>query len=205
MAKAVKIKPIGDRVLVKHLEEKEQVRGGIIIPDAAKEKPQEAEVIALGTGKKDENGKAVAFEVKVGDKVLKGKGELLSLTAKEAAETYGEPPEPLLAAGTAKDVPDLLRQKFGEKGYVATTLQITWSEKFAVLLRSVVPVLLGLGLLALGLVGGAGLVTAGWPGVEPPPLGLLGLGKLGSLAVVGLVALILAGFGLAFMGYRAGR
>jgi len=69
MAK-VKIKPIGDRVLVKHLEEKEQVRGGIIIPDSAKEKPQEAEVIALGTGKKDEAGKLSTFEVKVGDKVL---------------------------------------------------------------------------------------------------------------------------------------
>jgi chaperonin GroES len=66
----VKIKPIGDRVLVKHLEEKEQVRGGIIIPDSAKEKPQEAEVIALGTGKKDEKGNSVPFEVKVGDKVL---------------------------------------------------------------------------------------------------------------------------------------
>jgi chaperonin GroES len=59
MAK-VNIKPIGDRVLVEHVEEKEQVRGGIIIPDAAKEKPQEAKVIALGTG----------FEVKVGDRVL---------------------------------------------------------------------------------------------------------------------------------------
>jgi chaperonin GroES len=69
MAK-VKIKPIGDRVLVKLLEEKEQVRGGIIIPDSAKEKPQEAEVIALGTGKKDEDGKVQPFEVKVGDRVL---------------------------------------------------------------------------------------------------------------------------------------
>ena len=70
MAK-VKIKPIGDRVLVKHLDDNtEQVRGGIIIPDSAKEKPQEAEVIAIGTGKKDENGKSVPFEVKVGDKVL---------------------------------------------------------------------------------------------------------------------------------------
>ena len=66
MAK-VKIKPIGDRVLVKHLEEKEQVRGGILIPDSAKEKPQEAEVIALGTGKKDEDGKLLPFEVKVGE------------------------------------------------------------------------------------------------------------------------------------------
>ncbi len=69
MAK-VNIKPIGDRVLVHHIEEKEQVRGGIIIPDSAKEKSQEAEVIALGTGKKDENGKVTSFEVKVGDKVL---------------------------------------------------------------------------------------------------------------------------------------
>lgn len=66
----VKIKPIGDRVLVEHIEEKEQVRGGIIIPDSAKEKPQEAKVIALGTGKKSEDGKTLAFEVKVGDRVL---------------------------------------------------------------------------------------------------------------------------------------
>nr|WP_272482595.1 MULTISPECIES: co-chaperone GroES [Ereboglobus] len=66
----MKIKPVGDRVLVKHIEEKEQVRGGIIIPDSAKEKPQEAEVIALGSGKKDDSGKVVPFEVKVGDKVL---------------------------------------------------------------------------------------------------------------------------------------
>ena len=66
----VKIKPIGDRVLVEHIEEKEQVRGGIIIPDSAKEKPQEAKVVALGTGKKDEDGKVIAFEVKVGDMVL---------------------------------------------------------------------------------------------------------------------------------------
>jgi chaperonin GroES len=66
----VKIRPIGDRVLVEHIEEKEQVRGGIIIPDSAKEKPQEAKVIALGTGKREEDGKLRPFEVKVGDKVL---------------------------------------------------------------------------------------------------------------------------------------
>jgi chaperonin GroES len=70
---SVKIRPLGDRVLVKPVEEDEQVKGGIIIPDSAKEKPQEAEVIALGTGKKDENGKALAFEVKVGDRVLTSK------------------------------------------------------------------------------------------------------------------------------------
>ncbi|MBO6102302.1 MAG: co-chaperone GroES [Opitutales bacterium] len=69
MAK-VSIQPLGDRVLVKQVEEKEQIKGGIIIPDAAKEKSQEATVVALGTGKLDENGKKSAFEVKVGDKVL---------------------------------------------------------------------------------------------------------------------------------------
>ena len=68
---SAKIKPIGDRVLVKYIEEEqEQSRGGIIIPDSAKEKPQEAEVVALGTGKKDDSGKAQPFEVKVGDRVL---------------------------------------------------------------------------------------------------------------------------------------
>ena len=69
MAK-INIQPLGDRVLVKQVEEKEQIKGGIIIPDAAKEKSQEAEVVALGTGKTDENGKKSAFEVNVGDKVL---------------------------------------------------------------------------------------------------------------------------------------
>jgi chaperonin GroES len=64
-----KIKPLGTRVLVKKIEEREQVKGGIIIPDAAKEVSQEAEVIALGSGKNDE-GKMLEFEVKVGDRVL---------------------------------------------------------------------------------------------------------------------------------------
>ncbi|MEN8661319.1 MAG: co-chaperone GroES [Lentimonas sp.] len=66
----MKIKPLGERVLLKRIEEDEQVRGGIIIPDSAKEKSQEAEVVALGTGKKDESGKAIPFNVKKGDKVL---------------------------------------------------------------------------------------------------------------------------------------
>lgn len=70
----VKIKPLGDRVLVEALEEKEVVKGGILIPDSAKEKPQEAKVIALGAGKKDENGKLVPIDdVKVGDIVLTSK------------------------------------------------------------------------------------------------------------------------------------
>jgi len=67
------IKPLGDRVLVKPLEEKEISKGGIIIPDSAKEKPQEAEVVALGTGKRDDDGKHVEFTVKVGDKILVSK------------------------------------------------------------------------------------------------------------------------------------
>ena len=66
----MKIKPLGERVLLKRVEEDEQIRGGIIIPDSAKEKSQEAEVVALGTGKKDDNGKAIPFNVKKGDKVL---------------------------------------------------------------------------------------------------------------------------------------
>ena len=65
--------PLGDRVLVKSVEEDEQVKGGIIIPDSAKEKPQEAKVIALGTGKKDDDGNDVPFQVKVGDVVLVSK------------------------------------------------------------------------------------------------------------------------------------
>ena len=69
MASKVKIQPLGDRVLVKAIEEKEQIKGGIIIPDAAKEKSLEAEVVALGTGRTKDDGSKIPFEVKVGDKV----------------------------------------------------------------------------------------------------------------------------------------
>jgi chaperonin GroES len=64
------IKPIGDRVLIQPLDEQEAKKGGIIIPDSAKEKPQEGKVIAVGTGKIDDSGKKIPFEVKKGDKVL---------------------------------------------------------------------------------------------------------------------------------------
>jgi chaperonin GroES len=63
-------RPLGDRVLVQPIEEGEVKKGGIIIPDTAKEKPQEAKVVAIGTGKVDDEGKKKPFEVKVGDKVL---------------------------------------------------------------------------------------------------------------------------------------
>lgn len=66
----MKIQPLGDRVLVEPLKEGEIKKGGIIIPDSAKEKPTEGKVIAIGTGKVDENGKKIPFSVKVGDKVL---------------------------------------------------------------------------------------------------------------------------------------
>ncbi len=66
----VNVKPLGDRVLVQPLEEQEMKKGGIIIPDTAKEKPQEGKVIALGTGKVNDEGKKVDFTVKKGDKVL---------------------------------------------------------------------------------------------------------------------------------------
>ena len=67
---ATNLRPLGDRVLVEPVEEKEVKKGGIIIPDSAKEKPQEGIVVALGTGKTDDNGKKVPFEVKVKDRVL---------------------------------------------------------------------------------------------------------------------------------------
>ena len=66
----MKIKPLGDRVLVEPVEEAEVQKGGIIIPDTAKEKPQEGKVVAVGTGKLDDDGKVIPFNVKKGDIVL---------------------------------------------------------------------------------------------------------------------------------------
>jgi len=72
-ATAVKIRPLHDRLLVERLEEKEVKKGGIIIPDTAKEKPQEAKVIAVGNGKVTDEGKKIPLDVKAGDKILFGK------------------------------------------------------------------------------------------------------------------------------------
>jgi len=69
----MKVRPLHDRLLVRRIEEKETAKGGIIIPDTAKEKPQEGEVLAIGNGKILENGTKVALDVKVGDKILFGK------------------------------------------------------------------------------------------------------------------------------------
>ena len=66
-------RPLGDRVLVKRVEEESKTKGGIIIPDTAKEKPQEGEVLAVGPGARDDSGKRIEAEVKVGDRILFGK------------------------------------------------------------------------------------------------------------------------------------
>ena len=82
---ALNVKPLGDRVLVEPVEEKEVKKGGIIIPDTAKEKPQEGIVRVLGTGKTDDDGKKVPFETKIGDRVLVAKygGTEIKLDGKE--------------------------------------------------------------------------------------------------------------------------
>ncbi len=69
----MKVKPLHDRVLVKRVEAEEKVKGGIIIPDTAKEKPLEGKVVAIGAGRLDDEGKRIPLEVKVGDRVLIGK------------------------------------------------------------------------------------------------------------------------------------
>ena len=82
---ALNVKPLGDRILVEAIEEKEVKKGGIIIPDSAKEKPLESIVVALGTGKTDDNGKKVPFEVKKGDRILCSKygGTEIKIDGKE--------------------------------------------------------------------------------------------------------------------------
>ncbi len=134
-------------------------------------------------------------ELKIGETVIKGKGELLSLTASEAAKEYGEPAQPLLSAGTAKSVDDLIAQRFGPVRPQVTRLETTWSEEVAAWLNAITPVLLGLGMLALfiefktpgfGIFGVVGIVclavvflgnyVAGLSGHEP--MLVFGLGLL---------------------------
>jgi chaperonin GroES len=67
------IRPLGDRILVKRIKEEDKTKGGIIIPDTAKEKPQEGKVVAVGKGKRSEKGDIIALEVKAGDRILFGK------------------------------------------------------------------------------------------------------------------------------------
>ncbi|MET3599034.1 co-chaperone GroES [Martelella mangrovi] len=70
---SISFRPLHDRVVVRRVESEEKTKGGIIIPDTAKEKPQEGEIVAVGSGARDDSGKVVALDVKVGDRVLFGK------------------------------------------------------------------------------------------------------------------------------------
>lgn len=134
------------------------------------------------------------FELKLDEKVIKSKGELLTLTAEKAIALYGDPPTPLLAAGIADDLDSLLEAKFGARGFEKVELQVTWSEKLARFLGLASPVLMGLGLLALfiefktpgfGWIGATGILLmllvffghymAGLSGHEPAFLFVLGV------------------------------
>lgn len=112
------------------------------------------------------------YELKIGDSVIKGKGELLSLTAAEAGKAYGEPPQPLLSAGTAKSIDELIAKRFGADSKTVTTLHMTWSEALAVWLTSISPLLLGAGLLALYIE------------FKTPGFGVFGIVGIACLAVV---------------------
>lgn len=134
------------------------------------------------------------FELKLDNKVIKPKGELLTVTAEKAIALYGEPPTPLLAAGIAADVNALLAARFGNQPVEKVELKVTWSEKLAQYLNAISPVLLGLGMLALfiefktpgfGIFGIAGIVllavvfignyVAGFSGHEPLLIFAVGL------------------------------
>ncbi|MBC8040069.1 MAG: hypothetical protein H7Y06_05965 [Opitutaceae bacterium] len=134
------------------------------------------------------------YELKIGEEVLKPKGELLSLTATEASKSYGQPPQPLLAAGIANDVDHLLVQKYGAGNFTVQTLEVTWSEELATYLTAISPILMGLGLLAVfiefktpgfgffGITGGIllgivffGHYAAGLSGHEPAVVFALGV------------------------------
>ena len=136
----------------------------------------------------------VDYEFKIGEEVIKEKGELLALTAQEAVKLYGDPPLPLLGAGIAENLDELIRTLHGEGEHSVTRLEISWSEKLAQYITAITPVLLGLGMLALfvefktpgfGIFGATGLVllgmvffghnVAGLSGHEPALIFLLGV------------------------------
>lgn len=161
----------------------------------------------------------IDYELKIGERVLKKKGELLSLTAKEATEQFGEPPQPLLASGIASSLEDLLDQKFGKGAHTSKRLEVTWSENLAVTLNKLKPVLLGLGLLALfveykmqgsGAFGAIGLVllgivfassyVAGLSGHEPILVFVLGLALLAVELIFFPGVVVMALLGVLLMG-----
>ncbi len=89
------------------------------------------------------------YELKIGEEVIKPKGELLSLTAREAARTFGDPPLPLLSSGTHDTLEDLLASEYGEDNYEVSRMEVTWSERLASWLNRISPLLMGAGLLCV--------------------------------------------------------
>ena len=158
------------------------------------------------------------FELTIDDKVFSKEGDLLSLTAKEAIAEYGDPPEKLLGEGIVDSVDDLLEREYGAGGYSIRTFEINWAEELAQVLQSIVPVLMGLGLLLLfiefktpsfGLIGGAGIALivivfasnyiAGLAGYEIVLLFIVGVGLV-ALELFILPGTIILGFlGLSLM------
>jgi membrane-bound serine protease (ClpP class) len=143
------------------------------------------------------------YELKIGETVIKPKGELLSLTAQEAVKTYGDPPHPLLGAGIAENLDELIRKLHGPGQHSVSRLEITWSEKLAQYLTAVTPVLLGLGLLALfiefktpgfGIFGVTGIVLLGLVFFGHYVAGLSGYGP----ALIFLLGVVLVAIDLFF-------
>lgn len=93
----MKIQPLADRVLVKPLAAADKTKGGIVLPDTAKEKPQEGEIVAVGKGKLNEDGKVIALEVKVGDRILYGKYSGSEITTNNGEEVLIMREEDILA------------------------------------------------------------------------------------------------------------
>ncbi|MEN9841854.1 MAG: hypothetical protein RL376_1654, partial [Verrucomicrobiota bacterium] len=176
--------------------------GGQEVPETMKQKINsylnaKVRSFSAGKGYRSEVIKAMMdadYEFKIGETVIKPKGELLSLTDVEAAKLYGEPGRALLSAGTHATLEDLLAAKFGKNGYTVARLEVSWSETLASWISSIAPVLMGLGLLCVfiefktpgfgvfGITGGVllalvffGHYTAGLSGHEPALLFLVGM------------------------------
>ncbi|HEY5550579.1 MAG TPA: hypothetical protein VIK52_01725 [Opitutaceae bacterium] len=137
-----------------------------------------ARVRAASEGKGTYRGEVITamidadFELKIGDEILKPKGELLSLTDTEASREFGDPAQPLLSAGTAPTLDDLLAQKFGAGQFTVTLMEVTWSERLAQYLTKISPLLLGFGLLALFIE------------FKTPGFGVFGFAGIALLAIV---------------------